>query len=221
MKKTLLVLIILFALTQDLLSQKISFGIKGGVNLSKTLDSGPSNFFLHSDNIPGLNFYLLSDFYTKNIFTFGAEAGYIQKGYRLEWSEIDEFGNHIADGHVNYKTNYISIGIPSKIKYSRGSIHPYAVISPRVDFYTGYKITTSNLSETTDSLFTNTKNDVLEDYKKTVFGVTAGAGVEIQNVIPAVIIVESRYLFDLSKSFDNSFLKLKNRSWEFNVGVKF
>jgi hypothetical protein len=219
--KRIIIVIFLLVSSQNLFAQKISFGVKGGMNFSTLPNSGTSQIFFNPDYIPGLNFYLISDLYTKNIFTFGAEAGFIQKGYRLEMLEINEFGDQVGDGHINYTTNYISIGIPSKIKYNMGNINPYAVLSPRVDFYTGYKTSTKGFTKTTDSLITSIQNPLLEEFKNTILGFSAGAGVEIKSLIPATIIVESRYLFDLNNSFDNSFLVMKNRSWEFNVGVRF
>ena len=199
-------------------SQLSNFGIKGGLNLSNAeLDYPGYNF--QRDIKTGFNIYLTYDFFNfKNVIISG-EAGYSQKGYNDEIIVTNEFGEEQGSYTFYNRLNYIDINAIAEFILRYKSVSPYFSFGPVLSFYTGYNLSASGKY---DSLNQNYENPLFEKLKTSVIGLTAGAGIEINKVIPQTIITEVRYNFDLTNSFNNGFLNYqRNYLWQFNLGVKF
>ena len=198
--------------------QLSNFGIKGGLNLSNAeLDYTGFNF--QPDNKTGFNVYLTYDFFNFKNVVISGEAGYSQKGYNDEIIVTNEFGEVYGSYTFYNRLNYIDINAIAEFILRYKSVSPYFSFGPVLSFYTGYNLSASGKY---DSLYQNYENSLFEKLKTSVIGLTAGAGVEINKVIPQTIITEVRYNFDLTNSFNNGFLNYKrNYLWQFNLGVKF
>jgi len=198
--------------------QLSNFGVKGGLNLSNAeLDYTSYNF--QRDIKTGFNIYLTYDFFNfKNVIISG-EAGYSQKGYNDEIIVTNEFGEVVGSYTFYNRLNYIDINALAEFILRNKSVSPYFLFGPVLSFYTGYNLSASGKY---DSLYQNYENPLFEKLKTSVIGLTAGAGIEINKVIPQTIITEVRYNFDLTNSFNNGFLNYqRNYLWQFNLGVKF
>lgn len=199
-------------------SQLSNFGIKGGLNLSNA-ELDYTGFNYQPDNKTGFNVYLTYDFFNFKNVVISGEAGYSQKGYNDEIIVTNEFGEVGGSYSFYNRLNYIDINAIAAFLLRYKSVSPYFSFGPVLSFYTGYDLSASGKY---DSLYQNYESPLFEKLKTSVIGLTAGAGIEINKVIPQTIITEVRYNFDLTNSFNNGFLNYKrNYLWQFNLGVKF
>lgn len=200
-------------------SQLKYFGIKGGLNLSNA-ELDYTGFNYQHDNKTGFNAYLTYDLFRFNNLNLSGEAGYSQKGFDDELILTDEFGNEYGRATLYYRLNYIEINAIAEFIFRCKSVSPYFSVGPVLSFYTGYNSGSSD--DRIDSLIQSYEDPLFENLKTSVIGIVAGAGAEINKVIPQTIIAEVRYNFDLTNSFNNGFLNYqRNYLWQFNLGVKF
>lgn len=219
--KTLFFIYLMLLLSNVSYSQIKNFGIKGGLNLSNAeLDYSIFNY--QPDIKTGFNIYLTYDFFNfKNVIISG-EAGYSQKGYNDNLIVTDEFGNELGSYSIYNRLNYIDINAIAEFILRNKSVSPYFSLGPVLSFYTGYNTSSSYAPYDSILNLSDYENPLLEKLKTSVIGLTAGAGIEINKVIPQTIITEVRYNFDLTNSFNNGFLNYqRNYLWQFNLGVKF
>jgi len=218
-KKLLVIISVAVLLISNVsFSQLKNFGIKGGFNLSNAeLDWSDYNF--QRDSKSGFNIYITYDFLNFNNVVISGEAGYSQKGFNWPVTITNEFGEEQGSYTFYNRLNYIDINAIAEFILRYKSVSPYFSFGPVLSFYTGYNLSASGKY---DSLYQNYENPLFEKLKTSVIGLTAGAGIEINKVIPQTIITEVRYNFDLTNSFNNGFLNYqRNYLWQFNLGVKF
>jgi Outer membrane protein beta-barrel domain len=191
-----------------------NLGIKGGLNLSninldnKTLDDYPKNR-------SGFNVDLFYDFLNLKNVALSAEAGYSQKGYKSETINYDMNGNTTGTENISYSLNYIETSVLGKFFLNTKYVNPYLSLGPVWGFYTGYSVSSDGPNI---DLYKN--NVVLEDLKPQVLGLLIGAGSELKNILPVLLIIEIRYNLDLTNSFSNGNIKFSNKLLEFNLGIK-
>ncbi len=199
-------------------SQLKNFGIKGGLNLSNA-ELDYTGFNYQPDNKTGFNVYLTYDFLNFKNVVISGEAGYSQKGFNDDVLIKNGLGEEVGSFMIYNRLNYIDINAIAEFILRYKSVSPYFSFGPVLSFYTGYNLSASGKY---DSLYQNYENPLFEKLKTSVIGLIAGAGIEINKVIPQTIITEVRYNFDLTNSFNNGFLNYqRNYLWQFNLGVKF
>ncbi|HRE40130.1 MAG TPA: porin family protein [Ignavibacteria bacterium] len=165
---------------------------------------------------PGFSVGVFSDIYRiKNIY-IGVGADYYQKGYRAKVAETNEMGVVINNGHLNYRMDYLTFSLYGKFSPNAGKIKPYFIVAPRIDYYMGYSMSTSNLSHSFSG-----NNILLDDYKKITGSVSFGAGVEIFGILTKPVLIEFMYNPDLINQFNNGIVSVKNKSFGINAGVQF
>ncbi len=102
--------------------------------------------------------------------------------------------------------DYISIPLLAKFKIPSGPLTPYILIGPRFDFL---------ISSSPDGL-----DAVVNNFDKMDYGLTVGAGVELDSLFPFGILAEVRYNPNSYDSYQSDFTTVKNRSIDFLVGVR-
>ena len=108
---------------------------------------------------------------------------------------------------LDKRLDYFSIPILAKASVPFGNVTPYILIGPRVDILLGYH----------DELIVGTS--IYQDFKKTMFGGTVGAGFSLSDILPVNISLEGRYNFDFDDSYDKSILKIRNSAYDIWVGI--
>jgi hypothetical protein len=138
-----------------------------------------------------------------NISTFSVltEVFYIQKGFKQGIERRDASGNPIGTFYLLPQIDYLSVPILIKIRYEMFSFAPYLLIGPRYDY------------------LLRTKSDglgiVLDNLKKSDFGITIGGGFEFSNISFLNIGAEYRYSPGLQYVYSNQYgLTIQNRSME-------
>lgn len=194
-------------------AQLLNLSVKGGYSLSNISGSYP----VETEWKSGFNIYLSKDILSLIVVTVAGETGYTQKGFDLDVTSYNEFGEETGRGKLHYKLNYIELSALGKLRIPGGLILPYVLAGPALGFKVSSGVT-SSLPAFNE--FVATQEEFLKDFKTTSFGFKFGLGTEIG--LPVfTILAEARYNPDLTTSYDKNNLKLKNKVFEFLVGVKF
>ncbi len=194
-----------------------TFGIKGGLNLANMLTKNDYlKNYESSKIIPGFNAGVTLEFPIKGMFSFDMGMLLSTKGIKLYDKGVNhEFSNII-------KLLYIDIPLTAKTYFNVGNAKIYVSIGP----YLGIGLSGEERSEGT--IFGNTSNSTEsvnwgndadnDDLKRLDFGLTAGAGVEINSFE-----VGLSYGLGLANIFSNTDggRKACNRVLGLSLGYKF
>jgi len=136
-----------------------------------------------------------------------AEVQYTQKG--MNWT-IPITTETQSDGTGEYVTrsprvDYVSIPVLAKVRFSTPIAMLYILAGPRFDFL---------LYKNADGF-----DPIVHKFENSDFGATLGFGVE-RELSHFSILAEIRSNPNLKDSFNNEFLTVRNRSWDFVVGVR-
>lgn len=141
-------------------------------------------------------------------FTLITQAEYAQKGLGTDFLITGPAGPEILERKTLYsRLDYLSVPILGKATLQLGSLSPYVLVGPRVDFFLGYE---SDL---------NSFSTLFEKYGRTAFGATVGIGIQADSILPLPVVIEARYNLDIKKSFDNGVVKASNNSVDLWLGV--
>ena len=210
-----LFLSVLLVYTQLTSAQFITgFGIKGGMTFSNQKHDYSSGFDFENNFIHGFSGSIFGEFLNYNNFNLILETGYEQRGYIMPLIRTDEFGNVLGENEFKYRTNYIFTSLGAKLKYKSKYITPYLLLQPRIDFYLGY-------SQKLPDDFPEYDNLLLEDFKKVMFGVGIGAGIEFNRLLPYKVFIEANYNPGLITSYSSANLKVKEYSFNIKAGINF
>jgi hypothetical protein len=137
-----------------------------------------------------------------------AELQYTQKGtrYPLPLTSVSQ-----PDGTGQFKTlsprvDYLSVPILAKLRLKLPFFTPYIISGPRAD------LLVSKRGEGFDL--------VIGEFKSTDVGGTIGVGVEIHTLLPVGLLAELRYNPSFRDSYKDKFLTVRNRSFDFLVGLQ-
>ena len=131
------------------------------------------------------------------------ELHYIQKGYSVTLAvttpDSPEGAGYLT---IHPRIDYLSIPVLIKLRYEMTMMNPYLFVGPRADISIGYS---------DDSAF--------DEFKGTDVGISSGMGVEMPWTPVKAILVEFRYSPSISNAYKGRFVTVRNRSWEFHLGV--
>jgi hypothetical protein len=137
-----------------------------------------------------------------------AEVQYTQKGMSFSLpvtTESQPFGTG-QFMTLSPRVDYLSFPLLAKLRLLFPILTPYIIAGPRADLLV-YK-----------------KGDgfdaVIDEFKSTDVGATVGVGVEVNTPLPVGLLAEVRYNASLTDSFKNEFLTVRNRSFDFLVGLR-
>ncbi|MEO8665496.1 MAG: porin family protein [Ignavibacteria bacterium] len=229
--KTLSFLILIFLLmlitVKTSTAQVISYGIKGGLNLSDI--SGTK--YRETKTKTGFNLYAFAEYAAVKIFSVSAEAGYTQKGFETTYEiyeQEDPFYYEV--GQVNATLSYIDISVLAKLKIHAGTVTPYIIAGPSFGILTGEHL--SSIKTENNNYNLGDLEFFILNFKTNTFGIKAGAGAEFR-FSKLSVLLEARYNADLSVSYERpefglgvenwntSSSNIKNNVFEFLAGVKF
>jgi len=217
MKKiTFLVLCVLFIYPHNTYSQFLTgFGLKGGLTFSNQRHDFKNNFKIDNSFILGFNGSVFGEFLDNKTFNLFAEAGYDRRGYILNVIRTDEFGNKIGEYNVKNNTNYIFTSLGTKLNFPSKYVTPYILLAPRLDFYLGYNTVSPEYPEFW------TENSLLEEFKKVMFDLSFGAGIQFNHLLPFRTFIEANYNPGIITSFSSNNLDVWEHSINIKVGINF
>jgi hypothetical protein len=176
--KKLLIVIVIFGIATDSLAQ--TFGIKGGLNLSNMLYKGSTEGYSNNFTMkPGFNAGATLEFPIKGMFSFDMGVLLSTKGYK----NYEKWGREQYETRITIKLLYIDIPLTAKAYFNVGGAKIYGAIGP----YLGIGLSGESKYEVTE-VSSGTTNNYTEtinwgyDMKRLDFGLTIGAGVEINSI---------------------------------------
>ena len=133
---------------------------------------------------------------------------YNQRGSREGFAVTGPDGPTILRTDIlDRRLDYLSIPLLFKAFTPLGSVTPYVIVGPRLDILLGYR---------DESAF---GNSVFQDFTKTSFGGSVGAGFDVTDVFPVTFSVEFRADVDFGDSYNTELLKIRNNAYDIWVGV--
>ena len=189
-------------------------GIKGGVTLSN--QSWVSNSVDLSERYEfnlGFNASVYGEFFNTKLFNLVSEVGYDRRGYAWTLDRFNQFGEKIGESKLKYYTNYISAAFLGKLKAKLGSVVPYLMAGPRIDFF----LSASNNEK--DELGVETTPPYLTDFKPVNYGLNLGGGIEL-NLKTFKLLLDFSYSPALVISYDKDVI-IKEYFINFRAGVGF
>lgn len=204
LKRNIISLIILFSLFTINSSAQIikHFGLKSGIsNAWQTLVQDDERIHYTNKRV-GINIGIFAEWINNPYIGLQTELDFIVKGMETP----------IMTGEIireEYILSYLSFIVLPNIHIDISNIKLYAMAGPRLDI----SLKNSLELEGARYMYNYIKED-LKEYKNLLFGATLGIGLEIKNILPFTIGLESRYSPDFSKVYDIDVFYRKNNSVE-------
>ena len=177
MKKTLIVLCILFMCTFQLKAQS-GFGIKGGLSYNSMSDIELSNLYGSLKRKTGFHAGILYKVKLPVGLALQPELIYIQKG-----SSIEIHPDGILSKEADFKMHYVQLPVNLQWGLDLVLFRPFIMVSP----YIGYAIAKGD----------EFQNIEWKDLNRFEYGIGLGAGMDVWRFQ-----VTGRYCWDLGKSVD-------------------
>ncbi len=146
-------------------TNKLSFGVRGGLNLANIIKSDGSDYA--SDMKPGFNAAVFLELPIANGFSVQPELQYSQKGYKSTGSFLGSPYDYTA------ATDYIEVPLLAKISPSSNFA---IVIGPQFSFLTSTKYTFKTSNTGYEEVVNNDNNNLRKNTLGGVAGIEAGAG---------------------------------------------
>lgn len=193
-----------------------SFGIKGGLNASSIyLENTSNNSSEETKATPGFHLGFFGNSPLSNLFSIEPSILFNTKGYRSE---------AVADANNSYTRSvnlyYADVNVPLKLAIGGDKVKIYAKAGPYLGFgLAGRNKTTTvifgNESTSTKDVEWGTGN--LSDLKRIDYGVTIGAGLDIDNL--QIGLAYDYGLADISAS-NNFGTTVSNRVLRLSFGIR-
>lgn len=203
---------------EDLYSQKVNFGFKAGPDVSG-ISAGEFNPYFREESRLGFGIFGFCDLLNNKYISAGAEAGFIQKGFKYSIISFDDSGEINTDNSVSTGFNYLDLSVYIKFIYRQKGVSPFFSLTPVAGVYLGY---TQTSEVPLDSIGVITNNYIFDSLKTVSFGIKFGIGAEFNKLIKNMpVLFEIRYYPDFIFSYNKYSVQMKNRVIEFNAGIKF
>ena len=188
-----------------------SFGLKGGISLAnQSFRITPIDYELETKALSAPALALFVEAFKGNHFSFQMDVGYVVKGSSTTTQSVTV--NHLDNDRIivnegeaaTSKFTYLSVVPMARYRWDLGSLTPYLLLGPRVDFLLKYE---------SDSEYR------LDSQKHTLLGLTCGAGLEykLQNL---GLFAELQYLPDLSPVSNKEPLLINNNMLSLTLGIR-
>jgi hypothetical protein len=198
MKKHLL--LILALLMAGATSAQVSFGIKGGGNISNIIKTDDPNFT--TTYKPGFNAGVFAEVHLVSLLSFEPELLYSTKGYAA----------HVYYGQMEQRTDFIDIPLLAKFRFSPEFS---LLVGPQVSFLLSTKNTYSNgITTTIQQQYENDASRFKKNLIDGVIGVRFAMGNNVD--------LEGRYTLDLQQNnSDGTSQTPQFRNQGFQLGIAF
>jgi len=205
---------------EDKKNARISYVIKGGLNLSSMLiksDEGTRNEGLNSKT--GLHFGMTAECPVSESVAF--ETGLLLSGKGFKTNSKDLINGDIYESNSTYNLLYLEIPLTAKTYFKVGQSKIFGGIGPYIGLgLSGKWKDESIISGKTESHehAINLGSGTADEFKRLDYGLTAGAGIEISSI--QIGMTYNLGFANISTFTDNG-VKKKNRVLGLSVGYKF
>ena len=190
-------------------TNQVSFGVKGGVNISTAVfDDSVQDIVPSVSSVVGGNVGVFTNIPLGKKFAFQPEVLFSMQGFNYVYDDV------YTKSDVETKLNYISLPLNTQF-YIIDKL--YIEAGSQFDLLIGAKGSYTSTVKFTNEVKTVTDRDLKDNYKALVFGVNFGAGYKINNNISANV----RYCLGLSPANQGNTISSKNRVLQIGVGYSF
>lgn len=218
MKKFEIFVLFLFLLIFNFQSFAQTFEVNAGVNLSTMLSKDEIETVSEDYQMaPGLLLGATAEFPLIGLFSFESGLLFSQKGYKLDthYPIPTDKGEYVPI-YDNTTLNYIEIPLSLKTTTKFKNLPVLFTLGPYIGIGLNEKTTRSNYSGgITERKTYSHKMGNDSNWKKLDYGLQAGIGMEIKNMVLRV-----NYSYGLANISQVSFIKSKNRIIGFTLGYK-
>ncbi len=210
LKSTLLAVVLIVLLGQACSQAQLNrtYGIKIGAVAANESWTDIGGFNWKTDTRWGFTAAVYAEAPLWKFLSAQGEIQYTQKGMNFSIpvttaSQPDGSGQYYT---ISPRIDYISIPILAKLRIPFAVVTPYVLIGPRFDFL---------LSRYPDGL-----DQVVNNFDKMDYGLTLGAGLELNSLFPFGLLAEFRYNPNAYDSYRSGSQSVSNRSMDFLVGIR-
>ncbi len=213
------VIIIAMTMTTKLIAQ--DFGIKAGLNLSNVLVKDDNHSYSEDFKMnPGFHVGLTAEFPFTDIFSFEGALLVSTKGFKV--SEEDSFFGQTIKYEAKQNLFYIDVPLTGKATFDFDGIKVYGAFGPYIGLglvgKSKAKVTIADETETEEEDIKWGSDKYESDVKRLDFGLTIGAGVEINAI--QVGLTYNLGLANISPYSDGGY-KINHRVIGISLGYKF
>ena len=156
---------------------------------------------------PSVNAAVFAEWFDGEPFSMVFQCEYAQRGVGMRFGITSGSSPEIIRFETQYShVDYLSFPVFVKMYVLKSVVSPYVLAGGRADFRIGY------------ASYKHLLDTAYEQFSKTIFGATCGAGLEIADL---PIMLEVRYNFDLKDSYKTPGLRVTNNSIDIWLGIAF
>jgi hypothetical protein len=185
----------------------------GGVKLALSTAGQSYEIFavpgMETDRRFGLGAAVFLEWFDLPLLSVVTQVEYTQRGMSRDFNVTDTSGAVVGTMSIGNRLDYISVPIMGKLRIDLGGVTPYALAGVRFDYMLGY------------SSDQGAFNDLYDAFDRSIMGGAAGAGVELDGLLPVGVLAEVRYNFDLTDSYKTDLARVSNNSVDLWVGITF
>ncbi len=226
LKYTFFALLFFFKISL-IFSQKVTFGVKGGVNYStqyfKRRDYVWPNGYVSGadsktwDYKTGLKLGVFSDIHLNDNLSLSPGLLFNQRGLITSLT-FYESGTNIYTKTNKVSLHYLSLDIPLKVKLKNDQFFPYLLVGPRVDFLLGYSQSQKPVDQGYRLL--EWYQSDYEQLHRLNMGLVTTIGVEKSFTSQLNAFLEFEYNPDLLAASNEPPLRIRNTLFAINTGIR-
>ena len=202
-------LILAFVVSSTAYTQLLrGFGIKGGATMANQTWEYVSIPDLTTNERWGITGSAFVELLNLPYLSLLVETQYTQKGMTFS-ATVATAQNPDGTGQIITKRpriDYLSIPILAKMRLTTPVVTPYLIAGPRCDFL---------LTRHGEGF-----QAVIDDFKSSELGATFGAGAELEVALLFEVLIEFRYNANFEDAYKTSFLRVRNHTLDFMLGVR-
>jgi hypothetical protein len=137
--------------------------------------------------------------------SFLTQIEYDQRGARLDYITPQVGAYSSTEGHLSY----LSVPVMAKFTLPVGTLSPYIMAGPRMDFLLSYR----------DFQIEPGPTPIYSNFKKTILGWSMGIGLDSGPLLPIKLLAEVRYDVDFITSYNDGNVYFHNNAVDVWLGV--
>ena len=184
------------------------YGVKAGAVAASQSWDYTSDLDISPETRWGYDFGLFVEAINVPFISLLVEMHYVQKGFSMS-TTIATATNPTGFGTMTTRPrlDYLSIPLLAKVRFGMGALTPFVAAGPR------YDLLVNREAEGVDAVYDKLKN--------TDAGITVAAGFELSVPLLVGLSAEARYSPSFDDIYHTDLLTVKNKSFEFLLGVRF
>jgi hypothetical protein len=185
------------------------FGVKAAITSSiQEFDYSQSSIAPEIKRRVGFNAGVYAEWLNMPYFSIVTQVEYAQRGMGMDFVVTGPSGPQPLETKTVYsRVDYLSVPALMKVRFQFSMITPYVLAGPRLDILLGY--------QSDEGVF----NALYDQFTTLALGGSVAVGVQIESLLPVPLLIEARYNVDFTNSYETNLLIVRNRAFDFWLGV--